>query len=60
MHKYKVTILIDPNNSWIENLQRKLNTIKKYIIKFSKSSSNVSNQDIVLVLSYTKILKSIS
>ena len=36
----------------------KLNIIKKYIVKFSKSSFRVSNQDIVLVLSYTKILKS--
>ena len=59
MHKYKVTILIDPNNSWIEKFAKKIKyDKKKYIIKFSKSSSNVSNQDIVLVLSYTKILKS--
>ena len=59
MYKYKVTILIDPNNSWIEEFAKKIKyNKKKYIVKFSKSSFHVSNQDIVLVLSYTKILKS--
>ena len=58
MKKYKATILIDPNNSWIEKFAKKIKyDTKKYIIKFSKISEKIKNQDIVLVLSYTKILK---
>ncbi len=57
MKKYKVTILIDPDNSWIEKYANKINyNKKKYSLKFDKFKDKVKKQDIVLVLSYTKIL----
>lgn len=58
MNKYKVTILIDTNNSWIEKFLKKIRyNTKKYFIKFEKIENKIKNQDIVLVLSYTKVLK---
>lgn len=58
MNKYKVTILIDPNNSWIKKFSKNINyNKKKYFIKFENIENKVINQDVVLVLSYTKILK---
>ena len=58
MNKYKVTILIDTNNSWIEKFLKKIQyNTKKYFIKFEKIENKIKNQDIVLVLSYTKVLK---
>lgn len=59
--RYKVTFLLDKSNLWIEkklrNFDFKLNT--KYIFKISKNQNNISNQDIVFPLSYTKILPEI-
>jgi methionyl-tRNA formyltransferase len=59
--KYKVTFLLDKSNLWIEkklrNFDFKLDT--KYIFKISKNPNNISNQDIVFPLSYTKILPEI-
>ena len=58
MNKYKVTILIDPNNSWIQKFTKKIHyNKKKYFIKFENIENRVINQDVVLVLSYTKILR---
>ena len=58
MNKYKVTILIDPNNSWIQKFTKKIHyNKKKYFIKFENIENRVMNQDVVLVLSYTKILR---
>ncbi len=58
MNKYKVTILIDPNNSWIKKFTKKIRyNKKKYFIKFENIENKVINQDVVLVLSYTKILR---
>lgn len=59
MKKIKVTILIDPNNSWIEKYAKKIKYSKyKYFIKFSKNKNKIKGEDLVLVLSYTKILDS--
>ena len=59
--KYKGTFLLDKSNLWIEkklrNFDFKLET--KYIFKISKNPNNISNQDIVFPLSYTKILPEI-
>ena len=55
---YKLTFLLDPKNLWIEkylkNYDFRIN--KKFKYKFSKNYLNVKNQDIVIILSYTKIL----
>ena len=56
--KYKVTLLLDKSNLWIEkelkNFNFQLN--KKYIFKISKNPNKISNQDIVFPISYTRIL----
>tara|TARA_B100001057_G_scaffold282224_1_gene282581 strand:+ start:121 stop:771 length:651 start_codon:yes stop_codon:yes gene_type:complete len=56
--KYKVTFLLDNTNLWIENKLRNYNfkLNNKYNFKISKNLKKIINQDIVILLSYTKIL----
>tara|TARA_Y100000590_G_scaffold464358_1_gene633598 strand:- start:3149 stop:3802 length:654 start_codon:yes stop_codon:yes gene_type:complete len=58
--KYKLTFLLDSKNPWFEKYLRKYNfrLKNKYIIKISKNYNNIKNQDIVFILSYTRILPS--
>jgi len=56
--KFKVTFLIDENNSWfIKSLKTNIKNDKKYIFKFSKSIKNVLKQDIVFFINLRKIVK---
>jgi len=57
--KYKVTFLLDKNNNWFDKYLRKtkLNK-KKYIFKFFLDYKKIKKQNIVMILSYTKILPS--
>ncbi|MDA8533229.1 formyltransferase family protein [Candidatus Pelagibacter bacterium] len=56
--KFKVTFLIDKNNNWIEQslIKYKFNLEKKYSFHIQKNYKKIKNQDIVIALSYTKIL----
>lgn len=55
--KYKVTFLIDKNNDWFSTyLNVFLVKNKKYTFKVSRDIKKVSNQDILFILNYTKIL----
>mgnify|MGYP001500746080 CR=1 FL=1 len=58
MKKYKVTILIDHKNNWIEPfIKEEYNkTNRRFNIKVSKKIEKVIGQDIVFILSFTKIL----
>lgn len=56
--KYRVTFLLDKSNDWIEEYLNKFkfNLNKKFFFKIKKEPNSIKNQDIVFVLSYTKIL----
>jgi len=55
--KIKVTFLLDKKNfNLSKNIIKNFYSNKKYIIKKSFESKKISNQDIVFVLNYTKIL----
>tara|TARA_B110000014_G_C20021105_1_gene529808 strand:+ start:432 stop:1094 length:663 start_codon:yes stop_codon:yes gene_type:complete len=56
--KFKVTFLLDRTNIWIEKylLNFKFNLDKKFRFKISKNHKYIKNEDIVFILSYTKIL----
>ena len=52
----KITFLIDKNNNWIKNFLKINNFGKKYNINFNYNPKKIKNNDIVFILSYTKIL----
>lgn len=56
--KFKVTFLLDKTNIWIEKylLNFTFNLEKKFRFKISKNYKSIKNEDIVFILSYTKIL----
>ena len=56
--KYKITFLLDETNLWFEKYLKKCDfrLNKKYSFKIRKNPNNVSKQDIVFPLCYTKIL----
>ncbi len=56
--KLKITFLLDKNNDWIQKSIKKtfLNNQNKYFFSIKKNYKKVINQDIVFILSYTKIL----
>ena len=59
MHKHKVAFLLDKNNNWFEKyLKRAKLNKKKYIFKFFFDYRKIQKQNIVMILSYTKILPS--
>ena len=57
-YKYKVTFLSDKRNLWFENqlINYDFKKKRKYKFSFSKDYKKILNQDIVFVISYTKIL----
>ena len=56
--KFKVTFLIDKDNSWFTKfLKNNIKDNKKYIFKFSSSIKKVLKQDIVFFIKITKIIK---
>jgi methionyl-tRNA formyltransferase len=56
--KFKVTFLLDKTNIWIEKylLNFNFNLEKKFRFKIVKNFKYIKNEDIVIILSYTKIL----
>ena len=56
--KYKATFLLDKKNKWIEiylkNFNFELNN--KFLFKITNNYKTIKKQDLVFVLSYTKIL----
>tara|TARA_B100000945_G_C20406219_1_gene610172 strand:+ start:1468 stop:2130 length:663 start_codon:yes stop_codon:yes gene_type:complete len=56
--KFKVTFLLDAQNSWIYKYiyNFKFNQKNKFIFKISKNYKKIKNQDIVFILNFTKIL----
>ena len=56
--KFKVSFLLDKSNNWFEKYLVKFNfnLKKKYTFKIKKNLNDIKKQDIVFVLSYTKIL----
>ena len=52
----KITFLIDKNNNWIQKFLKINNFGKKYNINFNYNPKKIKNNDIVFILSYTKIL----
>jgi len=55
--KFKVTFLIDKDNSWFTKfLKNHIKDNKKYIFKFSSSIKKVLKQDIVFFINLTKII----
>lgn len=56
--KYHVTFLLDKSNNWIEKylINFNFNLKKKFFFKIEKNFNLIKNQDLVFVLSYTKIL----
>ena len=56
--QFKITFLLDSSNLWFEKTLRNYNfkLNNKYIFKISKNPNNIKNQDIVIAISYTKIL----
>ena len=56
--KFKVTFLLDKTNNWIEKylLNFNFNLGKKFRFKIVKNYKYIKNEDIVFILSYTKIL----
>ncbi len=58
MMKLKVTFLFDENNLWIKKYFKKKEFVnnKSINLNFSESYKYIKNQDIVIPISYTKIL----
>ncbi len=58
LKKFKLTFLLDRNNNWIEKflLNYNFSQKKKYRIKITKNHKSIKNEDLVFILSYTKIL----
>ena len=56
--KFKVTFLLDKSNNWFEKylIKFNFNLKKKYIFQIKKNYNLIKKQNIVFVLSYTKIL----
>ena len=56
--KYKTTFLLDKKNKWIETHLKKFNfeLDDKFSFKISDNYKTIKKQDLVFVLSYTKIL----
>lgn len=55
---YKVSILLDPNNNWLDNyIYRETFLDENYIIDIFDDEKKISGYDLVFVLGYTKILK---
>ena len=57
--KNKVAFLFDKSNLWLEEYNYLFNFQKykkKYQIKLFKNTNNITNFDIVFVISYKKIL----
>jgi methionyl-tRNA formyltransferase len=58
--KFRVCLLLDKNNNWLEPFVENKNLSfwndKRFDISLSHEHSSVSNQDIVFILGYTKIL----
>ena len=59
--KFKITFLLDKSNLWLEKKLKKynFNLSNKYTFNFSKNYKKVKKQDIVFLISYTKILPKI-
>jgi methionyl-tRNA formyltransferase len=57
--KYKVAFLLDKNNNWFFKYLKKARLDKKkYNFKFFIDYHKIQKHDIVMILSYTKILPS--
>ena len=58
LKKFKLTFLLDRSNNWIEKflLSYNFSQKKKYRIKITKNHKSIKNEDLVFILSYTKIL----
>ncbi len=55
---HKVSILLDPNNNWLNNFISKESFLEKnYIIDIFEDEKKISGYDLVFVLGYTKILE---
>ena len=56
--KTKITFLLDKSNNWIEKYVKKSfkKKFKKYSFEISFNPEKITNQDIVFILGYTKIL----
>ena len=56
--KYNITFLIDPTNNWIEKfiLRSFKKKNKRFIFKFKKKYNEITNQDVVFFINYTKII----
>ena len=56
--KYKTTFLLDKKNKWIEIYLKKFNfgLNNKFLFKITNNYKTIKKQDLVFVLSYTKIL----
>ena len=56
--KYKITFLLDKENNWIEIYLKKFNfkLNNKFLFKITNNYKIIKKQDLVFVLSYTKIL----
>ena len=56
--KYRVTFLLDKSNNWFEKYLKNLNLTyqENFFFKIQKNYNLIKKQDIVFVLSYTKIL----
>jgi len=56
--KYKATFLLDKKNKWIEIYLKKFNfgLNNKFLFKITNNYKTIKKQDLVFVLSYTKIL----
>ena len=56
--KYKTTFLLDKKNKWIEIYLKKFNFLlnNKFLFKITNNYKTIKKQDLVFVLSYTKIL----
>ena len=52
----KLTFLLEKKNNWIVKKVKNSNFSKKFRIKISYDSKKIINEDIVIILSYTKIL----
>ncbi|MBI29148.1 MAG: Methionyl-tRNA formyltransferase [Alphaproteobacteria bacterium MarineAlpha5_Bin11] len=60
MTKFKVVFLLDKSNDWLGKylkLRKIFPNNKKFQYKISYNPNTIKNQDVVFVLSYTKILK---
>ena len=55
---HKVSILLDPNNNWLNNyISRESFLEKNYSIDIFEDEKKISGYDLVFVLGYTKILE---